>query len=269
MFGKGAGDHVFLQGTVVALLQFWAAGNYYHTMMEAVVRLAIVHTYLIDNAAARVLVETNMPQVWHFVLDLLGVDRGRLIEYQSDKLHAVEHLLVPTVPDCFVAHGAAQRAMRTLLREGYRRLYPNAGRGPGVVVHARTDGARIVANHEELVAALKSEFGAEDIAEFRPGAAMPDAAGLHYAARVVVAPHGAGLANMLFMDAGTAIVELHPPHGNGWTNHGPHAVNECFAISAHRLGIRYRAIIGGGSGDTSFSVDAARVAEAVKEFLVS
>lgn len=71
------------------------------------------------------------------------------------------------------------------------------------------------------------------------------------------------------MNPGTAIDELHPPHGNGWTNHGPHAVNECFAISAHRLGIRYRAIIGGGSEDTSFSVDAARVAEAVKEFLVS
>ena len=51
---------------------------------------------------------------------------------------------------------------------------------------------------------------------------------------LIVGPHGAGLANIMFAIPGTAIVEAlcHEPH-----------TNICFAVLASQLGMRYHGIL--------------------------
>ena len=70
-------------------------------------------------------------------------------------------------------------------------------------------------------------------------------------AAVVIAPHGAGLANTVVCAPGTLIVEFFPAH----------EANICFMAMAAKLGLRYRSIVGEASrvpGKSAFENQARR-----------
>lgn len=76
------------------------------------------------------------------------------------------------------------------------------------------------------------------------------------AARTVVSVHGAGLTNLVFCQPGTQVIEIFPSN----------FVKSTYWWLAHRLDLRYRAVIGGpGNYDQCFSVDPRLVADALAE----
>ena len=110
-----------------------------------------------------------------------------------------------------------------------------AGRGERIYVTREKARRRRVANEDALWAELESRgfvkvaleelAWAEQVAVFR-------------AARVVVAPHGAGLANLVFCEPGTRVVEL--------VNRA--YFNPVFWRLAALRGLDYRAVVGAGDG---------------------
>lgn len=95
----------------------------------------------------------------------------------------------------------------------------------------RKESIRSILNHDEVLAMLQSlfadlewrVFGSESIA---------NTADLFRRAKVIVAPHGAGLTNMLFSAAGTPIIEFMPVD----------SPNICYWHMAESLGNPYRMI---------------------------
>jgi capsular polysaccharide biosynthesis protein len=111
-----------------------------------------------------------------------------------------------------------------------------AGRGERIYVSREASRRRRVVGEASLRVMLEArgfatvrleDLGwAEQIAIFRQ-------------AKVVVAPHGAGLANLVFADRGAQVVELF----------GRDYVNPCFRRVAALTGLEYRGVIAAGGGE--------------------
>lgn len=90
---------------------------------------------------------------------------------------------------------------------------------------------------------------------------MRDQVALFAAARRIVAPHGAGLANLVFCPDQCAVLELHMDRYVNW----------CFRRLAATMGVRYGCLVGTaepGDGDLhqrGWSIDLDRLSDALAE----
>jgi capsular polysaccharide biosynthesis protein len=87
-------------------------------------------------------------------------------------------------------------------------------------------GGRRVVNEKEIAALLR-DHGFETVR--LEGISIREQAGLFSDAELIVAPHGAGLANLVFCEPGTAVVELF----------GDRYINDCYWGLSCQLGLRY------------------------------
>jgi capsular polysaccharide biosynthesis protein len=82
---------------------------------------------------------------------------------------------------------------------------------------------------------------------------------------VIIGPHGAGLANMIFSRRNAGVVELHQTRGT-YSKGRP---NRCHQNTAKAAGLRYRMLIQkDGSNFTDFTVNVSEAVEAVRELLL-
>ena len=86
---------------------------------------------------------------------------------------------------------------------------------PRIVVQVRQH-LRKLSNHAELLSPLRQRLGHQStFVEFLGNETARETAALHRMASVVIGPHGAGLANLMYCQiVEVAVVELYPPHGN-------------------------------------------------------
>jgi capsular polysaccharide biosynthesis protein len=179
--------------------------NYYHYLLDVVVRLGVLEESPDIPAPERWYASVSGPPFQRELLELAGVPSDSVVD-------AVEHphvsagvLVVPSVP-----------AMREVdppwavdwLRD---RLLPRVdGSGPRrriYVTRTHAGNSRVVVNDEEVTALLESRgFVSVD-----PGSlSVAEQIRTFATAEVVVGAHGAALANLVFVRPGTAIVELFP-----------------------------------------------------------
>jgi capsular polysaccharide biosynthesis protein len=165
-------------------------------------------------------------------LELLGWT-GALLQPKRRAYRQCEQLLVPLLPGWT---GRATRRQLELVVEFAARLPVVAPQLKGERLFVSRAGARRrrITNEAEVVAALapmgfeavrlEELSWAEQVACFRR-------------AKVIVAPHGAGLANLAFCAPGTRVVEgLNRSH-----------VNDCFWQIAALRGLEYRALLAVGT----------------------
>ncbi len=166
-------------------------------------------------------------------LKLLGWT-GAMLEPKRRAYRQCEQLLVPLLPGWT---GRATRRQLELVFEFAARLPAAEPRLKGERLFISRAGARRrrISNEAEVVAALaplgfeavrlEELSWAEQVACFRR-------------AKVIVAPHGAGLANLAFCAPGTRVVEgFNRSH-----------VNDCFWQLAALRGLEYRAVVAVGTG---------------------
>lgn len=90
---------------------------------------------------------------------------------------------------------------------------------------------------------------------------MPTYAALHYQAHILIAPHGAGLANIIFThpERLVGVIEMHSVQGN-W---GPDTLpNPCHAYTAEMLGVPHSYTLHAQDGSLfgeEFFIDPSRV----------
>eukprot|EP00668_Euglena_longa_P014738 GGOE01018755.1.p1 GENE.GGOE01018755.1~~GGOE01018755.1.p1 ORF type:complete len:556 (-),score=119.46 GGOE01018755.1:116-1783(-) len=122
---------------------------------------------------------------------------------------------------------------------------------------------RALRENEQLYAALVSAFSA-DLVRFWYGiwpSRIQETAGPLAQASVLVGPHGAGLAAMLFLPPTGSVLELRQDH-----RHDP---NSCFQAMAYGAGITFDFVFGRGNRDTPMSVNVTLVVERVKQLRAS
>ena len=197
-------------GTVFVLGDEITPLNYCHWLIDALPRLAVLRAFA-GAAPVTVAVTPLTAAFQRETLHLCGFDDAHIVELGPMQALRAEHLLatsdLPAPPH--PAFKAAPWALR-FLREhvgglpGSRTARPDGRR----LYLSRNDGVgRRILNEEELLRAL-APLGIER--ETLDGRTVRAQAALLAAARFVVAPHGAGLANIVFMPPGAALLELFP-----------------------------------------------------------
>jgi capsular polysaccharide biosynthesis protein len=180
-------------------------GHYYHWTTQCLAALALITTGVL-RAEGRLL--TGPLADWQQrLLELVGFDKSRLEILESGSVATFERLVFPSLltrRDPIVWPGmiplyAAIKAAADRRHEFGERLYIS-----------REDARdRPLQNEEELAARL-AEFGFRTITSGR--LSVDEQISAFAGAKIIVAPHGAGLANVVYCEPGTILYELHPSH---------------------------------------------------------
>jgi hypothetical protein len=221
-----------LPGRTLSLVTPEAASNYHHWTMDVLPRAGLVHRagWRLDEFD-HVLLKSEGRPFQREGLARLGIPEDRLIEVSAHTHLRVEHLVVPSVRDDSAAVSPADVAF---VRRLFLEAEPAAGTARRKVYLSRRDAAfRRVSNEEELRPILQ-RHGFEEVS--LAGLTVAQQARLLSEAAVVVAPQGAALANLVFANPATRVIDLLAP---GWVV--PFAWHTCAL-----LGLDYTAIIGEG-----------------------
>ncbi|HEX4044010.1 MAG TPA: glycosyltransferase family 61 protein [Xanthobacteraceae bacterium] len=204
------------------------SGNYFHWLLEIVPRLQVgpFAPSLTDGMVLLSSLETK-PQI--DVMALFGANRNPLLVQGSDySIHLSSLLFVPNLAGYGFTPNPHLRSffsrLKTLLdvdANPHRRIYVS-----------RRDSKNRAMRNEQEVETLVKEFGYE-IVELT-GLSLKEQAALFASASHVVAPHGAGVANIIFCKEGTTLCELH------MSNY----LNPCFRRLAGVQHMRYGCLVG-------------------------
>jgi capsular polysaccharide biosynthesis protein len=217
------------------------ANNYYHTLADNLPRLFWLHQTALRGIAVKVLIPgAYRPWESYYIARLLP-DTARVLQVSSDYLwagdepifgsylgHAMSGHLPRSFLDFFLPRVLPQRA-----RQRHHRIYITRRQAPG--------GRRVL--NEAAVVELLARYGFTPI--LLESLDVPAQIELFYDAEAVVAPHGAGLANLLFSEA-IDLVELHPAQ----------SVMPHYYYMARAMGHRYHYLCARERGrHDSFAVD--------------
>lgn len=220
---------VDFDGTV-AVLSDRGDDNYYHFLIDVLPKLGL----LADCPDLPPIDAYYVPTSRAFQRDLLaraGVPAEHIIDSRETPYLRATNLVVPGLPDAHLQAPAwALSWLRDAMLDGVptgttRRLYLTRG---------SAKGSRIAVNEPDVLAALAPvgfevfDAGAHTVAEQIEAFAN---------AAVIVAPHGASLANLVFTTGPTRVVEMFPPD----------YVNTCYwAMSSQLPQLDYRYVLGAG-----------------------
>lgn len=116
------------------------------------------------------------------------------------------------------AHGGASAVSSSAAADDDDAEVRGCGPANGILVVRRDPASktgRALLNHGMLLAALRLRFPRCAVSEYAHNASLASSIGQWRAARLVIAPHGAGMTNMLFMRPRGHAVELVPPLQKG------------------------------------------------------
>jgi hypothetical protein len=175
--------------------------NYSHWLGRNVLKLALLEMAGVP-ASLPILINDDLRGFQLEFLDLLGIARSRLMPLSRGTILRCRELLVPTTLRCHPKMSVGIDWLRKRLAH----LIEPSDEARGLLFISRRDTAhRVLLNEAEIESAL-SPLGFKTIV---PGT-MPVAEQIRTfsRARVIVAAHGAALANLMFAPPHAAVVEI-------------------------------------------------------------
>lgn len=214
-FAKGVGEHSALQlaqfppltftSETVAVLTSPVSYSYYHWHFEVLARLSLI--WRSGISVDRIVLNRQGIRFQDKTLEALGFTKEHIIDCSDSSYLQAEKLVVPSIAaysghvprwacDFLKNHLLHQRNVPKL--EQYKRVYVS-----------RADAMfRRILNETEVIRALRPYgFTPVVLASLSATEQMQ----IFASAEVIVAPHGAGLTNLMYCDPGTKIVEIFTP----------------------------------------------------------
>lgn len=221
---------------VVVATAHWGDTTY-HALVENLPRLMVVWEDLL--AQPHVLIAVGSSVALANYLEFMGLSRDRILH--GNILADIAY--VPNPGGCGYSPGHRYvQAVREKVHAALRSQKTDLKAASTILVIQRTGGLRTVANHDELVHAISREFPNVHLDVFAdshlPGFAQ--SVQLFYNAKVVIAPHGAGLSNLMLATSQAVAIEfvIAPP-------------NACYLDLARELGNEYHAVYGHAQSENS------------------
>jgi capsular polysaccharide biosynthesis protein len=218
-----------VDGTVVVLATRGGSGNYYHFLLDVLPRMGVL-----DETMPGLKIDAlYAPQAAYqrTFMELAGLGGHPVVAAGPDVAVRAKRLVVPSIPNHDeMAQASTVSWLRSRLPaqpspDSPKRIYVTRGQVPNT--------RRIV--HEDAMMALLEPRGFVKVspAEYSPQGQIDLFAG----AEVVVAAHGAALANLLFVSPGARVLEMFAPS----------YVNSCYwSITQSIPDVRYRYLVGDG-----------------------
>lgn len=215
-----------------ALLAAASGANYYHWLLESLPRLWLLEQAGVDlNSINRFLLNEEQSPFHSQTLERLGVAPGKLMSCRKDQVLRCIHLVVSSLPaDPMVYPGWALAFLR-------ERFLPAAApmNVERIFISRRHALRRRLLNETEIEAGLRAAGFKTVVLEQQ---SFAEQIGLFASARIIVAPHGAGLSNLVFSEPGTRVVELVAPT----------FINHCYQRLAGAMRLPYAEVVGSLSG---------------------
>ena len=239
---------------VFVITQFWGYAVY-HAMIEDLPRAAPFIDFLRRNSNVRIHVY-NTVGLAPDLLRILGIAGTRLV---SGVVRA-KLAYVPPATRCGQANVQQTQILSGLYREYVRSNFPPERQHRLILIrrshHRRFQHQEAI---ERVVASAARDFNLTyTLFSDNPVPSLNDTMRLFHSAVMVVAPHGAGEANVVFSPPGVYVVE-------GVCNR-PHS-NLCHASTAHALGHRWHGIMSRRGCESVVDVAASAVDAAVRQHL--
>lgn len=179
--------------------------NYYHFLIDSIGDFLFLQQTLPTELQPDRLLLSHAAQPWQYeILDLLGIERDRIIGFHEHRQIVAEELLVPV-----------RDKGGTRLTPGLCDRIRDAMPPPSDLPHfgralyiTRSDSPRRPVQNEAAVRELVQQHGFEVHA--LSGMPVAEQIGRFAAADIVVATHGAGLTNLIWCEPGTTVIELLP-----------------------------------------------------------
>ena len=241
-----------VSGATLCLLGITASRNYYHWMIDGIGRLSALDADTLARCR-HVLVPPLSTEVRRTAIALAGLSGKDIIEVAEGDELQVEELIWPWGPmEDFRPHPC--------LRAFFRRMAEGAassGRWPRrVYIDRRGSGNRRLVNEDELIPRLE-RMGFVPV---RPEQhTLMEQIALFRQADCVVAPHGAGLANLVFASPRCRVVELQMDRYLNW----------CFRVIVALGGQPYDCVIGRQVPQVSGTIHAQRWAVPVTHVMAA
>jgi capsular polysaccharide biosynthesis protein len=210
--------------------------NYYHWLMDTLPRWKML------QAANHVeydyvLLHSRTANFQEEMLDQLKIPAAKRLRCSKNFVHQFDRLVVPSMP-------YPLRQIAPWVCDWLRSFFPDQRGGPErIYLSRRRARRRRLVNEAELESKLQSLGFISVLPEQMPSVA--EQAKMFASAKCVVAPHGAGLTNMVFAPPDALLVELFHPD----------ILRPTYKNLAAARGLRYTALIGEHAGDLSQTDD--------------
>jgi capsular polysaccharide biosynthesis protein len=246
-----------LPGTF-ATLSYPSSQNYYHWVAESLPRLHLLEDYL--EALDGIFVPGGMAVTFSQSLAAFGIRESQLVLLDTESHYQPEKLLVPQYCGgsniaTWVPAYLQQKIFRGKSQSQTKRIF----------ISRRDAAGRRIVNECEL-ATVCSEFGIEIV---QLGSMdFIDQANLFNSAEFIMAPHGAGLVNVLFCQARVKVLELMPNR----LNFIPHLYYSITAVAGGEYHYMYGRAVEGQCAihpaHSDFHVDAEKLRQVLQKILL-
>ncbi|MTV50383.1 DUF563 domain-containing protein [Heliobacillus mobilis] len=227
--GKPLPPMKYIEGTVAVLSTpgWW---NYYHWMFDALPRYEILRRS--GFQAEKYIVSYFFLAFQKETLEILGISREAMIDARDEFQFQAERLLVPSFPGSLFK---IPKWVCQYLRDVFLpHVTMNQGKKDFRIYVSRSKAAFRRLENEKALEDRLSSLGFERVdLETLP---VLEQIRLFANANVVIAPHGAGLTNLVFCRPGTKVIELF----------GPKYINNVFWALSNQIELDYAYLIGEG-----------------------
>lgn len=184
--------------------------NYYHTLIDHLPRIYLLSRYhqgYVGSSKIKLLVPGGLTKVENFFLDKLLPENIEILRVKPDGVFRIDNLIFPS----FLTHRSAGYLPKVYLNFFYKNLLPRYPRNKSNMIYISrkyidANSQRCVLNEEELLRKLApygfKRYYLEDMS-------INKQIELFYDAKFVIAPHGAGLTNIIFSEA-INVLEMFP-----------------------------------------------------------
>jgi hypothetical protein len=190
-------------GHYATIYSSFIRSNYSHFVLDALPRLQYLEGIGVLSDA-QIVVPATMPRYQSDLLQLMGYNKSRWYLTDDSTYTSFEHLYAASFPQDVYWYPNPD-ACRELKKRLLGIVSPVGDLPRRIFVSRKESSFRRILN-EDLMSCLTKDFGFVEIVTEK--LSVIEQINLFRHAEIVVAPHGAGLTNILYMPEGSVVVEL-------------------------------------------------------------
>ena len=197
-----------VEGNVAFLSARWGGAAYFHWMFDVITRFDLLQRSGLIETIDKFVVNASDSSYQAETLDTLGIPQYKLLESRCNLHITADKLIVPSIS--YDGSGAVSKWKCEYLKQTFlNEQQPlNTDYSERIYISRQQASYRRIVNDEEVLEYLE-KFGFRSVK--LETMSIADQAACLAAAKVVVAPHGGGLTNLVFCSPGTKVIEIFSP----------------------------------------------------------
>ncbi|MEP0461904.1 MAG: glycosyltransferase family 61 protein [Flavobacteriaceae bacterium] len=185
--------------------------NYYHWLFDTLPRLKILNESPYKNEIQKYLISDLRSKYKLETLSYLGIGPESIIDSYVNSHISAENVLVTTHPNS-PALGFVPKWICQYLRKIF--LTPQHMAGTKRILVSRKNATKRRISNEDLLFEKLEKLNFERI--FLEHLSFSEQVKVFSESSIIVSPHGAGLANLVFSQEGAQIIEIYPPNSSSY-----------------------------------------------------